>query len=119
MQINEGKFLQNGKCGYVLKPNFMLKNSDCNLVFPSTEEDPVIVVVKVMLNETKPTRNFHKWFDVQVIAARHLTKSKRGIVSPCVEIEIIGSQLDTVSSNKHTTKIISKEDAYNSEVHIM
>lgn len=49
MQVNEGKFLQNGKCGYVLKPSFMLKNSDYSPSYPCTisEEDPVIVNVKV------------------------------------------------------------------------
>ncbi|EFX86093.1 hypothetical protein DAPPUDRAFT_236642 [Daphnia pulex] len=85
MQLNEAKFLQNGKCGYVLKPSFMLKNTSLESPL-QTAEDPLIVVVKV-------------------IAARHLTKSKRGIVSPCVEIEIIGSQQDNI--NKHTTKIIN------------
>lgn len=85
MQLNEGKFLQNGKCGYVLKPSFMLKNSPESSILAA--EEPVVVVVKV-------------------IAARHLTKSKRGIVSPCVEIEIIGSQQDNIN-NKHTTKIIT------------
>ena len=49
MQINEGKFLQNGKCGYVLKPSFMLKNSDYTPSYSNAiaEEDPLIVVVTV------------------------------------------------------------------------
>lgn len=42
---------------------------------------------------------------VKVLAARHLTQSKRGIVSPYVEVEIIGSQQDMVS-NKYATKMI-------------
>lgn len=51
MQVNEGKFLQNGRCGYVLKPSFMLKNSDYNPSYSCAiaEEDPVIVNVKVKL----------------------------------------------------------------------
>jgi len=43
---------------------------------------------------------------LKVLAARHLTQSKRGIVSPYVEIEIIGSQQDMIS-NKHVTKTIA------------
>lgn len=45
MQLNEGKFLQNGKCGYVLKPSFMLKNSPESSILAA--EEPVVVVVKV------------------------------------------------------------------------
>ena len=89
MQINEGKFSQNGRCGYVLKPSFMLKEDfnplDTN---SSTGEEPFVLLIRV-------------------IAARHLTKSKRGIVSPYVEIELINSHLDTVNI-KQTTKTVSK-----------
>jgi hypothetical protein len=45
MQLNEAKFLQNGKCGYVLKPSFMLKNQEPSL---QAAEDPLIVTVKVI-----------------------------------------------------------------------
>ncbi|XP_032784471.2 1-phosphatidylinositol 4,5-bisphosphate phosphodiesterase gamma-1 isoform X1 [Daphnia magna] len=91
MQINEAKFLQNGKCGYVLKPSYMRKTSDYNPDYCSVpDEAPVSLVIKI-------------------IAARHLTtrhlKSRRGIISPFVEIEIIGSQQDMIS-NKYTTKTI-------------
>lgn len=50
MQLNEGKFLQNGKCGYILKPSFMLKNSDYSSSFQCSplEEEPVIVIVQVI-----------------------------------------------------------------------
>lgn len=41
-----------------------------------------------------------------MIGARHLTKAKRGIVSPSVEVEIIGCHQDS-ANNKVNTKIIS------------
>lgn len=49
MQINEGKFMQNGKCGYVLKPDFLLKG-DFNPFYtncPPADEEPLIVTLKV------------------------------------------------------------------------
>ena len=46
MQLNEGKFLQNGRCGYVLKPNFMFQEdfnpNDSNSI--SGEESRVLVI---------------------------------------------------------------------------
>jgi phosphatidylinositol phospholipase C gamma-1 len=51
MQINEAKFLQNGKSGYVLKPSYMRKTSDYNPSYCSlSDEDPVSLVVKVLIN---------------------------------------------------------------------
>jgi len=50
MQINEGKFLQNGRCGYVLKPaTFMQNDFDPNheLNSPQIDEEPFILNVKV------------------------------------------------------------------------
>ena len=48
MQINEAKFLQNGKCGYVLKPSYMRKTSDYNPSYSTmSDEDPVSLVIKV------------------------------------------------------------------------
>lgn len=48
MQINEAKFLQNGKCGYVLKPSYMRKTSDYNPDYCSVpDEAPVSLVIKV------------------------------------------------------------------------
>ena len=51
MQINEAKFLQNGKCGYVLKPSYMRKTSDYNPSYSTmSDEDPVSLVIKVRNN---------------------------------------------------------------------
>jgi phosphatidylinositol phospholipase C gamma-1 len=53
MQINEAKFLQNGKCGYVLKPSYMRKTSDYNPSYSTvSDEDPVSLVIKVNIFET-------------------------------------------------------------------
>ena len=96
MQLNEGKFMQNGRCGYVLKPAFML--SDGYNPYDSqapVAEEPVTLVIKV-------------------IAARHLTKSKRGIVSPYVELEVTSSNLAELlnvkqaANNVRQTKTISQ-----------
>jgi hypothetical protein len=51
---------------------------------------------------------------IKIISARHLIyrpnglTTSLGVVSPFVEIEIIGCDEDMTSSNKHTTKTISK-----------
>ena len=48
MQINEGKFLQNGKCGYILKPSYMLRdNYNPFDTQPPSEEKPQLFVIKV------------------------------------------------------------------------
>ena len=55
------------------------------------------------------------WF-LQVISARHLitrptglTANLSGVLSPYVEVEIIGCEEDMTNTNKHTTKVIRKE----------
>lgn len=62
MQLNEARFMQNGKCGYVLKPSFLLKSSDYNpyAVVPTNEDEPLSVYVKVCtsLFPMTPFENF-------------------------------------------------------------
>ncbi|GAB6030572.1 hypothetical protein CHUAL_007434 [Chamberlinius hualienensis] len=83
MQLNQGRFRYNGHCGYVLKPEFMFQD-DFDPYAPSHKDvEPIVLTVRV-------------------IAARHLTKSGRGIVSPFVEVEIIGCDFD--SNNKYKTE---------------
>ncbi len=51
MQLNEARFLQNGKCGYVLKPSFLREySSDYNpfSVYSLTDETAVSFVVMVL-----------------------------------------------------------------------
>jgi phosphatidylinositol phospholipase C gamma-1 len=80
MQVNQGKFRQNGKCGYVLRPDFMFQPDEDSLMVTPLESITIGVVV---------------------LGARHLSKSGRGIVSPFVEIEVIGN-----SSESRKTKTV-------------
>ncbi|XP_013179186.1 PREDICTED: 1-phosphatidylinositol 4,5-bisphosphate phosphodiesterase gamma-1 isoform X2 [Papilio xuthus] len=88
MQINMGKFKENGGCGYVLKPDFMFDER-------YTPQDRKCVERKV-----KPVTVM-----LRVIGARHLCKSGRGTASPFVEVEIIGADYD--SGVKLVTKTVT------------
>ncbi|XP_064611128.1 1-phosphatidylinositol 4,5-bisphosphate phosphodiesterase gamma-1-like isoform X2 [Liolophura sinensis] len=82
MQMNMGRFLRNGRCGYVLQPDCMR----------SENYDPFD---KRTLVGVEPLTA-----SIIVIGARHLVKSGRGIASPFVEIEIAGAEYD---NNKFKT----------------
>ncbi|KAJ8937421.1 hypothetical protein NQ318_007880 [Aromia moschata] len=77
MQLNQAKFRDNGACGYLLKPDFMF----------SDEFDPFD---KNTLVDVQPLT-----ISMRVIAGRHLCRSKRGIASPFVEVEVIGAPFDS------------------------
>uniref|UniRef100_A0A915I3K7 Phosphoinositide phospholipase C n=1 Tax=Romanomermis culicivorax TaxID=13658 RepID=A0A915I3K7_ROMCU len=81
MQLNQGKFLANGRCGYVLKPPY-LRHSSANF-------DPD----KASFLNSKGAITL----TIEVIAGRHLCRRDKGkgIVSPVVEIEILGLTCDT------------------------
>ncbi|XP_054720768.1 1-phosphatidylinositol 4,5-bisphosphate phosphodiesterase gamma-1-like [Uloborus diversus] len=85
MQLNQARFLQNGRCGYVLKPSFMLDEAF----------DPYD---KTTLQGVKPIV-----VTLEIIAARHLMKFTKGIISPFFEIEIVGAEYDC-NRFKTTTK---------------
>ncbi|CAB3226150.1 unnamed protein product [Arctia plantaginis] len=87
MQINMGKFKENGCCGYVLKPEFMFEDYN---PYDKKSIEKKVKPVKVML---------------RVIGARHLIKSGRGTASPSVEVEIIGADYD--SGTKLVTKTVA------------
>lgn len=89
MQINMGKFKENGGCGFILKPDFMFDEKYNPYDKKSIEKS--VKPVTVML---------------RVIGARHLSKSGRGTASPFVEVEIIGADYDT--GTKLVTKTICK-----------
>ena len=109
MQFNQGKFRQNGSCGYILKPEFMFGDTfdpSTRAVIPGVE--PVVLAVRVCFKALYKLykTNFVTFF-AQIIGARHLTKSSgRGIVSPFVEIEIAGVESDNM---KAKTGIIRKK----------
>lgn len=86
MQLNQSKFRLNGNCGYVLRPDFLLR-PDYEPTDPTSLAgvDPVSVAI-------------------QVIAARHLTRSGRSTTSPFVDVEVLGADYDT--GIKLTTKTI-------------
>ena len=86
MQINQAKFLDNGKCGYLLRPQFMFRDE----YLPSDPGAPGIASVAAMD------------LTVRVMAARHLMKPK-GMASPFVEVEVIGADYDNV---KLKTKVV-------------
>lgn len=89
MQINQGKFMLNGNCGYVLKPDCMLREG-----FDSQDSDTLNVETKCKL------------VSLRIIGARHLGRSGRSTTSPSVEVEILGADFD--SGIKLTTKTICK-----------
>ncbi|XP_053305358.1 1-phosphatidylinositol 4,5-bisphosphate phosphodiesterase gamma-2 [Spea bombifrons] len=73
MQINNGMFGYNGRCGYILQPECMREDA----YDPSgSRREPQIVLT------------------IKVIAARHLPKPGRGIACPFVEVEICGGEYD-------------------------
>ncbi|XP_018494683.1 1-phosphatidylinositol 4,5-bisphosphate phosphodiesterase gamma-1 [Galendromus occidentalis] len=77
MQLNEGRFITNGKCGYVLRPEYMfIDNFD-----PYDRKSLPASVQPYTLT-------------IKVIGGRHLMKPGRGIVSPFVEIELVGADYD-------------------------
>ncbi|ODM93674.1 1-phosphatidylinositol 4,5-bisphosphate phosphodiesterase gamma-1, partial [Orchesella cincta] len=82
MQWNRGKFRQNGNCGYVLKPDFMISETQDQ---SKLQFDPT----NLSGNETCSI-SLH----VQIISARHLEKEGCGPISPLVEIEVVGVDAD-------------------------
>ncbi|CAG7731779.1 unnamed protein product [Allacma fusca] len=79
MQLNQGKFRDNGSCGYVLKPEFMF----------TKDFDPNNVKLLNKLNIQRIN------LTLTVIAARNLTKpGNKAVIGPFVELEIIGADFD-------------------------
>ncbi|AWP20603.1 Phosphoinositide phospholipase C [Scophthalmus maximus] len=89
MHINQGRFLPNGSCGYVLKPEFQR-----NL---SSQFDPNML--------TKGPWLKRKTFHVMIISAQQLPKinkdKHRSIVDPLVRVEISGVPADNASKETH------------------
>ncbi|XP_056276245.1 1-phosphatidylinositol 4,5-bisphosphate phosphodiesterase delta-1-like isoform X3 [Pseudoliparis swirei] len=81
MDVNQGRFLVNGKSGYILKPAFMRD--------AATEFDPITLTRGVWLK--------HKTLHVLVISAQQLPKvnnKKFSIVDPLVRVEVYGVPAD-------------------------
>uniref|UniRef100_A0AC35U4T9 Phosphoinositide phospholipase C n=1 Tax=Rhabditophanes sp. KR3021 TaxID=114890 RepID=A0AC35U4T9_9BILA len=88
MMLNQGKFLANGKCGYILKPQYLLDET-----FRPDLAETVITSCPVVLSIT-------------IIGGRHLTRKdkSKGICSPFVELEVIGLPCDSLV---YTTRTIT------------
>ncbi|XP_037042281.1 1-phosphatidylinositol 4,5-bisphosphate phosphodiesterase gamma-1 [Bradysia coprophila] len=91
MQLNEAKFRDNGGCGYILKPKFML-----NERFDPNDSNTLVDVEEKTVN-------------IRIIGARHLCKSRSNVTNPSVEVEVVGSTFD--SGVKHRTR--SVENGFN------
>ncbi|CAJ0948809.1 unnamed protein product, partial [Mesorhabditis belari] len=86
MQLNQGKFLANGQCGYVLKPAYMI---DPNY-------DP--------LQAEKVQTSSPISLSVTVVGGRHLSRKdkNKGICSPYVEVEVVGLDCDNATFKTRT-----------------
>lgn len=89
MQLNQGRFLPNGFCGYVLKPEFQRNFS--------SQFDPYTLRKGPWLKK--------KTFHVMVISAQQLPKVNKekqtSIVDPLVRVEIYGVPNDNASKETH------------------
>ncbi|XP_071341214.1 1-phosphatidylinositol 4,5-bisphosphate phosphodiesterase delta-1a isoform X1 [Trachinotus anak] len=89
MHLNQGRFLPNGFCGYILKPEFQRSLS--------SQFDPNTL--------TKGPWLKRKVFHVMVISAQQLPKlnkdKHKSIVDPLVRVEIHGVPADNASKETH------------------
>ena len=92
MQLNQAMFRRNRGCGYVLRPQFMFAhNGETDIKFdpydPSTLDCPT------------------RYLSLTIVAGRHLGRnSDRGYVSPYVEIEIAGLEIDQTKRKTSTIR---------------
>lgn len=88
MQLLLGKFRDNGCCGYILKPDFMLRED-----FDPNDAGTCVGVESKLIS-------------LRIIGARHLFKSgKTSLTSPLVEVELLGASFDC--GIKHRTKAVA------------
>uniref|UniRef100_A0A670YQ71 Phosphoinositide phospholipase C n=1 Tax=Pseudonaja textilis TaxID=8673 RepID=A0A670YQ71_PSETE len=82
MDLNDGRFLVNGRCGYVLKPAFLCNNQsnfDPKVPIHRSGQHPVVLTIKVITAQQLPKLNKEK---------------SSSIVDPFVRIEIHGIPAD-------------------------
>ena len=51
MQLNHGRFLQNGRCGYILQPEFMRNDYDPYNAKTLINVEPIKLLIGVCKNE--------------------------------------------------------------------
>ncbi|GMT24345.1 hypothetical protein PFISCL1PPCAC_15642 [Pristionchus fissidentatus] len=84
LDVNQGLFRVNSNCGYVLKPDFLLKGIDARKYF----NHPKIL------------------FSVGIVSAQYLPKSEpsKDIIDPYVSIQVYGIERDEWKVKTHTIK---------------
>ncbi|XP_041660092.1 1-phosphatidylinositol 4,5-bisphosphate phosphodiesterase delta-1-like isoform X2 [Cheilinus undulatus] len=90
MDVNQGRFLINGKSGYILKPAYM---RDVN-----TEFDPITLTRGEWLK--------HKTLHIMMVSAQQLpkvNKKKSSIVDPLVKVQVFGVPAD--NAEKETSAV--------------
>ncbi|XP_056258211.1 1-phosphatidylinositol 4,5-bisphosphate phosphodiesterase delta-3-A [Seriola aureovittata] len=89
MDLNQGRFLPNGRCGYVLKPSFLCSNT-CNFNPEITGGGPGHIPTKLT---------------IRIISAQQLpkinTEKASSIVDPQVWVEIHGVAIDNTRDKTH------------------
>lgn len=93
MQINQAKFRQNGNSGYVLRPDFMFNTGDNQSLSPIRFDpyDPTTLECPTL------------YLSLTILSGRHLGRSSdKGYVSPYVEVEIVGIEMDQAKSKTST-----------------
>ena len=124
MWLNEGRFLDNGKCGYILKPEFFRTPGatfDPNMTqHPSGKNMKFSVEVRqwipslssplssvLSLQTPQSLLRFGAVLCKQIISGSQLTKPNRSdtgeVIDPFVEVEIVGLRADCA---KYTTRVI-------------
>uniref|UniRef100_A0A3B4WH43 Phosphoinositide phospholipase C n=1 Tax=Seriola lalandi dorsalis TaxID=1841481 RepID=A0A3B4WH43_SERLL len=90
MDVNQGRFLVNGKSGYILKPAYMRDTA--------TDFDPITL--------TRGNWLKHKTLHIMIISAQQLpkvNKKKSSIVDPLVKVEVFGVPADV--AEKETSPV--------------
>lgn len=91
MWLNHGKFRQNGNCGYILKPKVL-----------TMEPAPGMPPFNPHILDTYKDQVEACELKIKIVAGRHLLKPKRGVLSPFVELEIIGVPIDKAKYKTRT-----------------
>lgn len=93
MQINQAKFRQNRCSGYVLRPDYMFNYEDSKYPIRFDPYDPTTFDGPTVL------------LSLTIVSGRHLGRnSSKGYVSPYVEIEIAGVDVDQTKRKTSTIR---------------
>jgi phosphatidylinositol phospholipase C, gamma-1 len=103
MQLNYGKFSGNGRCGYILKPDYLMDET----FKPASSSVPALnncggevgegAHSSASIDTPSSSSNYPITLTVHVLAGRHLARKEccKGICSPFVEVEIAGLPADS------------------------